>query len=126
MAWPGWENYTGAAPAAPKRSKYNAQPTTVDNIRFDSKKEAARYSVLQMMDKAGEIHSLTLQPVFPILVTSKAGASVKVGTYRGDFQYCEKGSARPIVEDVKGVRTPVYKLKKKLVEAQYGIEIREV
>lgn len=126
MAWPGWENFTGVQPP-PKRSKYNAQPTHVDGIRFDSRKEAARYSVLTMLEKAGEIHALTLQPVFPLVVVTEAsGTRAQIGTYRGDFQYCEKGGARAVVEDVKGVKTPVYRLKKKMVEAIYGITIREV
>lgn len=125
----------------PKRHKYGAVPTEVDGIRFASKKEARRYQELRLLEKAGEIAALELQPRFALIAvpvsdqpTLKRGDSVcmvgralgvKVGEYRADFRYTERGRG-DIVEDVKGVRTPVYRLKKKMVEAQYGIEIREV
>lgn len=164
MAWPGWEEYvppSGArsasttretpmissmrtenisdsarAPQASKRSKYGAQPTTVDGIRFDSKKEATRYGELKLLEAAGEIWDLALQPKFPLLVPSTSGqlmraaeaiaqgGSFRLGEYRGDFLYWDKSGK--VVEDVKGFKTPLYRWKKKHVEAQYGIEIREI
>jgi len=104
-----------------RRSKYNAIKTVVDNIRFDSKKEARRYSDLKLLEKAGRIHSLTLQPRFDLIVNG-----VKCGFYKADFKYVE--NSREIVEDVKSpvtAKLPVYRLKKKLIRALYGIEIRE-
>jgi len=101
-------------------SKYRAVPTIVDGIRFASKKEARRYRELKLLEKAGEIKDLELQKKYSLLV-----AGSKVGVYIADFVYQEKGNDFLTVEDVKGVRTPVYRLKKKIFEAMYRIEIRE-
>ena len=119
-----------------RRSKYNAKPTTVDGIRFASLKEARRYQELRMLEKIKRIRNLRLQPKFPLHTwTEKVGAVVdKIGEYRADFAYDEieideggfSGRWRPVVEDVKGFKTPLYKWKKRHVEAQYGIEIREI
>ncbi len=124
------------------RSKYGAIPTTVDGIRFHSAKEARRYGELKLLVKAGKIRNLELQPVFTLMAPVKTPGiwwlnTKKIGTYRGDFQYEERGTVLVEggcasetwtlrVEDVKGVKTPVYQLKKKLVEAFHGIQIREV
>jgi hypothetical protein len=99
-------------------SKYHAVRTTIDNISFASKREARRYEELKILLRAGVITDLQLQPAFPVIVER-----VTVATYRADFCYRERGQV--IVEDCKGFRTPVYRLKKKLVEAQYKITIRE-
>ncbi len=110
-----------------KRHKYGAKPTTVDGIRFASKAEARHYAELKLREKAGEIRGLELQPKFPLMVPEYgSGFDVKVGHYIADFRYHEgpKGVLR--VVDVKGMKTPVYRLKKKMVEAQYGIQITEV
>lgn len=112
--------------AVKPRSKYGATPTTVDGIRFHSAKEARRYGELKLLEKAGEIHGLRLQPRYPLMVVGEATEQRgQVGTYIGDFAYSERGSAAEIVEDVKGFKTPLYKWKKKHVEVQYGIVIRE-
>lgn len=101
-----------------RRNKFNAKPTVVDGIRFASQKEARRYQALRLLEKAGEVAQLELQPRYPLVVNK-----VKVGTYVADFAYYEKRGH--VVEDSKGVRTPIYRLKAKLVKALYGIEIRE-
>ena len=103
-----------------KRSKYNAKKTYVDGIKFDSKAEARRYSELKLLLKAGEISHLELQPRYDLVVND-----VKLGFYKADFRYVELASNEIIVEDVKGVKTPIYNLKKKLMKAIYGIEILE-
>jgi hypothetical protein len=113
-----------------RRSKYAAVPTTIDGVRFSSKKEAARYLELKMLQKAGEIKGLELQPKFPLYV-GKVGERIEradkpVCSYIADFRYREGPTGILRIEDVKGMKTPVYRLKKKMVEAQYGIEIREV
>lgn len=100
-------------------SKYGAVKTTVGGIPFDSKAEAKRYGDLLLLERHGKIRALELQPSFPITIKG-----VKVFTYRADFAYERDGQT--VVEDVKGVRTPVYKLKKRCVEAEYGVQIREV
>lgn len=103
-------------------SKYRAVAVTVDGYRFASKKEAARYRVLKAMEAAGDIRRLELQPKYPLLVNG-----AKCGFYVGDFRYERRaaGGWEAVLEDVKGVRTPVYRLKKKLVKALYGIDILE-
>lgn len=101
-------------------SKYKAVKTEVDGIRFASKKEAARYCELKMLAKGGCIRGLRLQPEFEIQPSyKKNGKTVRKIVYKADFQYFDLQSRKWIVEDVKGVKTPVYKLKKKLVEYKY-------
>jgi uncharacterized protein DUF1064 len=102
-----------------KPSKYRNEKTVVGDITFDSKKEAARYQHLMLLQKAGEISNLVLQVDFAIIIRG-----VKICTYIADFVYQDK-TGKTIVEDAKGVRTAVYKLKKRMVEAEYKIEILE-
>lgn len=101
-------------------SKYHSVKVEMDGFVFASKAEAHRYSELKLMEMACEISYLELQPKYPIIVNGK-----KIATYIADFRYLYCGTT-PIIEDVKGVKTPVYRLKKKLVEAIYGITITEV
>lgn len=107
---------------AAKRSKYGAKPAIVDGIRFDSQAEAARYSTLIVLQRAGRIHELELQPVFEIHALSGA----TVCRYRGDFAYLDVETGLRVCEDVKGVRTPLYRLKAKFVFEEYGVTIREI
>lgn len=100
-------------------NKYKAIRTKVGDITFDSKREAARYSELLLLMRGGVIRNLELQPSFTFHHNGR-----KIFTYRADFAYFE-GEKRT-VEDVKGVRTPVYKLKKRLVEAHWNVTITEV
>lgn len=99
-------------------TKYGAIPTEVDGIRFASRGEAARYKELCLLERGGAITNLRLQPRYPLVVNG-----VKIGTYVGDFLYDEGGTE--VLEDHKGMLTPMYRMKKKLVKALYGIEIRE-
>ena len=115
-------------------SKYHAKPCVVDGIRFASQKEAKRYGELKLLEKAGAIHLLTLQPEFELWSGAGKGyVQTPIGTYRADFSYCECpggagncGWSLVTVEDVKGFKTPLYRWKKKHVEAQYGIAICEI
>ncbi len=104
-----------------KRSKYGAIKTEVDGYIFDSRKEAARYQELKMLEAAGEIGYLKLQPAYPCIVNG-----VKICNYIADFEYITTADTMKHTEDVKGYKTDVYKLKKKLVEAIYKIKIEEV
>ena len=119
------------------KHKYGAQPTVVDNIRFASKKEAARYGELKLLEKAGQIEELEIQPEFPLmaaLTTGRIRGALRatthqypvLGRYIGDFRYHDLTNQRWIVEDVKGFKTPLYRWKKRHVEAQYGITIVEI
>lgn len=105
-------------------SKYRAKPQVIDDHRFASKAEAARYSQLKVLAAAGKIIGLKLQPKFPIVING-----VKVCTYIADFEYSEPlptGELERVIEDVKGMLTPIYRLKKKLFETLYGLRIREI
>jgi len=102
-------------------SKYHAKKTEVHGISFDSKKEAARYQELLFLERAGHIVDLELQPRFDLVVNNQ-----KIGFYKGDFRYKDVSTGNSVIEDVKGMKTPVYNLKRKLVKALYGIDITEV
>ena len=125
-------------------NKYKAVKTTIDGIEFDSKREAKRYTELKILEKAGHITHLELQPEYQITVNG-----VNICKYRADFRYFtvrqkenfygkdSKGNyytktmtgdkEGQVVEDSKGFKTPTYRLKKKLVEASYpGTLIKEV
>ena len=101
-----------------KRNKYGAKKTVIDGIKFDSMAEGRRYKQLILLEKAGVIQELELQPRYDLIVNGK-----KCGFYKADFRYNELGNQ--VVEDVKGMKTPVYNLKKKLVKAIYDIDILE-
>ena len=96
-----------------KNNKFNAVKTKIDNITFDSKKEANRYLELNQMQKIGVIKDLQCQPRIPLIVNGK-----QLGHYVGDFKYLDKTRNVYILEDVKSkaTRTPVYILKKKILE----------
>lgn len=108
-------------------SKYRAQRTEVDGIVFHSKKEARRFSELKLLERAGEIEGLECQPKFPLHIMRSfwPGDYVNCGNYYADFRYTNLCDGEIIVEDVKGMKTPIYRLKKKMVEGIYGIQIRE-
>ena len=112
-------NMSAFGKAVPKaRNKYGAKPVTINGRRFASKREARRAGELQLLERAGVIGELRYQVPFPMFVKD-----VMICTYIADFVYPENGAL--VVEDSKGVRTPEYKLKKKLMLAIYGIVIRE-
>ena len=100
------------------RRKYRNVPTIVDNIQFDSKKEAARYRELRLLERAEKIQNLMCQPRYRLEINE-----VLICHYAGDFSYTEDG--QNIVEDCKGMKTQVYKLKAKLMKALHGVTIRE-
>lgn len=115
------------------KSKYGAIPTMIDGIRFASKKESRRYSELKLLERAGEITHLVLQPrfgLFAALPLKNGCRDVEcVGHYVGDFQYRDqRHGGVTVIEDVKSpaTRTPLYKLKKKLAEACCGINVTEI
>ena len=102
-----------------RKSKYGNKKTVIDGIKFDSKREASRWCDLRLMLRAGAIADLKRQVPYQVSVNS-----VPVFKYMADFTYLRNGVL--VVEDSKGMRTPIYRLKKRCVEAQYGITIREV
>ena len=110
-------------------SKYNAKKTNVDGIKFDSIREAERYCELKLLEKAKEIRDLELQPRFLLQdkFKDKSGTTHRKIEYVADFMYIDK-CGKTIVEDVKGVLTDVYKLKKKMFLKKYDnqYDFREI
>ena len=101
-------------------SKYRAKHTEVDGIKFASMKEASRYRQLKLMERAKAIQDLKMQVAFPLIPKDELGREIK---YIADFTYYEDGKL--VVEDVKGFRNDVYKLKRRLMFNRYKIIIRE-
>lgn len=144
--YPGWESFVPGLTNQPaKRGKFGAKRTTVGGLTFDSKREAARYVVLEMRLKAGDLRRLRVQPRYALCPLVIDGADVRnlnkgtpsgrrmpVCEYVADFEYEESDRGHGgvtwtlVVEDVKGARTDIYKLKKRWFEAQYGMAIHEV
>lgn len=107
------------------KHKYHAKKTVVDGITFDSKKEATRYRELKALERVGKIDRLELQPRFVLMDGFRyEGKAVRKIEYVADFLYRDLSTCELIVEDVKGVKTDVYKLKKKLFLKRYGNEYK--
>lgn len=124
------------------RSKYGSRKQTVSGITFDSRKEAQRFQELRLLERAGEIFDLRLQVKYVLIPTQREASleTYKSGPNKGrrkpgkvlerecsyiaDFVYTRGGET--IVEDTKGFRTEVYKIKRKLMLERYGIRIKEV
>ncbi|MTI49471.1 MAG: DUF1064 domain-containing protein [Firmicutes bacterium] len=102
-------------------NKFRAKKTTVDGITFDSKKEANRYCELKLLLKANEIKDLELQPKFVLQDKfKKNGKTHRAISYVADFRYIDCTTGETVVEDVKGMETKVFKIKKKLFEYKYS------
>lgn len=99
---------------------YNVKTATSDGILHDSKKEASRWCELNLLLRAGEISDLRRQVKYELIPKQDGERPVY---YIADFVYVENG--KTVVEDVKGVRTKEYKLKRKLMLYFYGIKIKE-
>ena len=102
--------------------KYNNTKVRVDGRLFDSKAEAARWQELQMLERAGEITELERQVEYELIPKQKGERAVK---YIADFRYIDH-DGKTVVEDTKGVRTPVWIIKRKLMLRVHGIRVREV
>jgi hypothetical protein len=102
-------------------NKYRAIRTEVDGVIFDSKREAHRYLSLKILQKGGKIRDLELQPTYRIEINGVPVCKVKL-----DFRYWDNEQGMQVVEDSKGVDNAVSKLKRKMVLAQHGVEVRLV
>ena len=113
-----------------KRPRFAVAPKeqrTVDGVVFASKKEATRYRELQLLELAGLIRKLTLQPRFPVFIDGQAFC-----VYRADFSY-DKHIAlscwEKVIEEVKSSGTAkdsAYRLRRKAAELYFGITVTEV
>jgi len=100
--------------------KYHNKKMIIDGNKFDSIKEAKRYQELKILEKAKEITELRLQVKFELQPSfKKNNKTIRKIEYIADFTYYDNKSQQYIVEDTKGYRTDVYKLKKKLFEYKY-------
>lgn len=96
----------------------------MDGITFDSRKEADRYLVLKGMEEDGAIEDLRRQVRYELVPAFDVdGRHYRPVYYVADFVYVEDG--KEVVEDVKGMRTDVYKLKSKLFAKRYGMSVKE-
>jgi hypothetical protein len=107
-------------------SKYHNRRVSLDGYTFDSAAEARRYQELRLMEAAGELRDIEVHPRFRVEVMGCDGKAHHICDYVSDFRYWDCRGHRFVVEDVKGVRTQAYILKRKLVEALYGWTITEV
>lgn len=102
-----------------KANKYGARRVSIDGFTFDSEMEARRYGQLKMLQLGNLISDLRIHPRYPLEINGE-----HVCTYIADADYRENGEL--VVEDTKGKRTALYILKKKLMKAIHGIEVKEV
>lgn len=111
-----------------KAAKYGNVKTVIDGIKFDSRKEATFYGKLKLMKRAGEILDFEMQPKFEYNISYTAGNPLPrldiKRKYIADFKVIFP-DGRTEIWDVKGVKTAIYKQKKKIIEKLYGIEIIE-
>lgn len=108
-------------------AKYHNKKVEYDGYTFDSIREKNYYIKLKLLEKAGKIKELELQKEYELQPSFKLNnkTSRKI-TYRADFTYKTTEDDKLHVVDVKGFRTDVYRLKKKLFEYKYRIEIEEI
>ena len=116
------ELWRAALAEGKRRNKYSAQSSWIDGHRFASKAEAKYYMTLKLRERLGEVTNVQRQEPFVVL----GPKGQVVCTYRSDFTFWDNVEKRKRVIDVKGFRTPLYKLKKKLVEAFHNVTIEEV
>jgi hypothetical protein len=102
-----------------KRNKFRAVKTTIDNIIFDSKMESYHYLILKQLADSGKVSNLEIHPKFPIYIKNKLVCKVIL-----DFAYDDDIGTHYI--DVKGMDTPISRLKRKMVEAEYDITVEVI
>lgn len=131
--WRDWKPPVNAdgrvenAPTPAKPSKYRNQVTEIDGHRFDSKREGAHYVHLKLRQSAGDISKLECQPRFDLHTMTPSGEWVIVGSFRPDFRYRDKDGVE-VIEDVKSKasRTEAYQMRKRHLEAEYGVVLVEI
>lgn len=105
-------------------NKYHAKKVWVDNLLFASQAEATRYAALKLMERMGLIEDMKMQVPFElapsVIIDGRKKPSLR---YFADFTYMEHGKL--VIEDVKGIRTPVFTIKKHLMKSVLGLDILE-
>ncbi len=101
-------------------NKYGNKKVTVDGYIFDSTLEAKRYRQLVLLERTGEIKDLQLQVPFELQEAfKKNGKYYRAITYKADFVYYDNKLKQTVVEDTKGMKTDVFKIKQKMFEHKY-------
>lgn len=110
------------------KRKYGNRKTVIDGHTFDSEREATRYSQLQLLERAGQITGLELQPRFELIPKQRRddGKPERACEYVADFRYTDVRTGQQVIEDAKGMRTRDYIVKRKLMLQVHGISVREV
>lgn len=110
------------------KRKYGNRKTVIDGHTFDSKREAARYGVLKLLERTGTITDLELQPRFELIPKQRRddGRPERACEYVADFRYTDTRTGQTVIEDAKGMRTRDYIMKRKLMLQVHGISVREV
>lgn len=118
------ETYEKFIEQAIKQNKYKNKKTIYDGIKFDSKKEGSYYLKLKLLEEKGIISDLKLQVKFELQPKFQFGnKTIRAINYIADFTYIQDNKLH--IVDTKGVRTDVYKLKKKMMEYK-GYEVEEI
>lgn len=109
-------------------NKYKNKKIVMDGIEFDSRLEANRYCQLKILERAREIKDLRIQVEFVIQPSyKKNNKTIRAIKYIADFVYYDVKKKKTIIEDTKGFRNEVYRIKKKLFEYKYpDLEIVEI
>lgn len=101
-------------------SKFSNRHQQEDGYTFDSKRELARYRELRLMERAGKISHLEVHQIYEFIHNK-----ILICKYEADFRYID-GDGKTTIEDAKGALTYPYRIKKKMMLAFFGIEIKEV
>jgi hypothetical protein len=108
-------------------NKFGNRRTSADGIQFDSAHEAREWGELRLRERLGQVRNLRRQIPYTFEHMSPFGDTVTICTYRADFVFEEFGADgkwREVVADAKGFETPVWKIKRNLMRAYFGIEVR--
>ena len=115
------KEYQEAAAKPARGNKYKAKRTLLDGICFDSKAEASYYAGLKLRQRAGEVEDVEMQRPYALIIEGQL-----ICTYRADFVFWDVAERRRRVIDVKGIETPAFKIKRKLMKACHGLEVEVV
>lgn len=115
------EEYQEAVAKQKRGNKFKAKRTLLDGICFDSKAESAYYAALKLRERAGEVCDVEMQRPYALTING-----VLICTYRADFVFWDVALKRRRVIDVKGVITPLFRVKQKLMKACHGLEVEVV
>lgn len=110
------------------KRKYGNRKVKFGGLTFDSELEFARYQQLKLLERAGQITDLELQPRFELIPKQRRddGKPERACEYVADFRYTDTATGQTAIEDAKGMRTRDYIVKRKLMLQVHGISVREV